>query len=674
MERLRREIQHHDYRYHVVDRPEISDSAYDRLVEELKRLELAYPDLVTPDSPTQRVAGTPRPGFTTLPHATPMLSLEATRERAAVGRFVERVRTLDRHARFVLEPKLDGASIELVYQDGVLTRAATRGTGREGEDVTDNLKTIRSVPLRLRGRGRDGYPRFLALRGEVMMSVPRFEALNRRLLEQGTEPFANPRNAAAGSLRQLDPRITATRPLHLVAYEVLEAEGVSFTTDEEVLRSLRDWGLRTPEPVAFTHDLDPILAFHEALAAKRERLADEIDGIVIKADHLELRRRLGGTAHHPRWALAYKFEPRIEVSRVRKIVVQVGRTGVLTPVALLLPVDVGGVTVARATLHNREELKRRDIRVGDKVRVHRAGDVIPEIVERIPERGRTRERPFRMPTRCPGCGTVVVHRGPRTICPNTLSCPGQLRARLVHFASKQAFDIPGMGPAIAGLLVERQLVRSPADLFRLTPADLLGLPGFAERSAAKLVDAIQAARRIELHRFLCALGIPGVGAVAARNLAERVHVLDALRTASPVGLREIPGVGPKLAKSIHDFLAQPRHREVIDALLSAGVRVLPAATRKGRLAGRRFVFTGALSRFTRAEAKTAVESLGAGVGSTVGPDVDYLVVGEAPGRKLEEAGRLGVATISEGEFVKLLRERDRTLDPERIGVRHPQRG
>jgi DNA ligase (NAD+) len=371
---------------------------------------------------------------------------------------VRNVRARAPDARFLLEPKLDGASVELVYRRGTLDRAITRGNGREGEDVTANARTIRSIPLRLGTGAAAAIPRRLAIRGEVLIGLKDFERLNRGLLEQGGEPFANPRNAAAGSLRQLDPGITAARLLRFVAYEVLAAEGASFRSDEAALEALRGWGLVTPERVGLAADLAEILAYHEQLAAVRDRLDYEIDGIVVKVNDLALRRALGETSHHPRWALAFKFEPRIEITRVDGIVVQVGRTG-SDPVALLRPVDVGGVTVSRATLHNRAEVARRDIRVGDKVRVHRAGDVIPEVVQRIPEPGRARRRPFRMPRRCPSCGATVVERGPQTLCPNQLGCPAQLRARLVHFASEGGFDIAGLGPEIAAALVETGLVR-----------------------------------------------------------------------------------------------------------------------------------------------------------------------------------------------------------------------
>ncbi|HEX7090953.1 MAG TPA: NAD-dependent DNA ligase LigA [Longimicrobiales bacterium] len=653
--RLRDEIRHHDYLYYVLDRPEISDEEYDRLFDALKRIEQRFPDLITPDSPTQRVAGEPAARFTTVEHLAPMVSLEATREQDDVARFVSRVRRDAGATRFILEPKLDGASLELVYENGVLTRAVTRGDGTRGEDVTANARTIPPVPLRLRLDGRRP-PRLLAIRGEVMMDRRAFEDLNRRLLENGMEPFANPRNAAAGSLRQLDPRVTAKRSLDFVAYEILAVRGASFERDDDVLRALRGWGLRVPDPVRFAEDLDDILAYHADLGRRRETLGYEIDGIVIKVDRLDLRRKLGATTRHPRWALAYKFEPRRQVSRVRDIIVQVGRTGLITPVALLDPVEVGGVTIARATLHNREEIRRRDIRPGDLVRVYRAGDVIPEVIERVPEPGRRRGKPFRFPDHCPSCGAALERQGPLTRCPNRFGCPAQLRERIRHFASRDAMDVGGIGPATAEALVDQGLVHELDDLYELRPEDVARLPHFTIRSARKLVDAIQRSKKVELRRFLFALGIPGVGESAARDLALHFRSLDRLRHAGVNELRRVPGVGPALAAGIHEFFANPRNQRAIDALLAQGVEPLPPKAPRGRgLRGRSFVFTGKLERFTRGEAESLVESLGGEAHGSVSGETDYVVAGEDPGSKLEQAHAKGVRVLDEAAFVRMLR-------------------
>ncbi len=650
---LRDEIRRHDHLYYELDRPQISDDAYDALYQELRQLEAQHPALVTPDSPTQRVAGAPREGFVTAAHAAPMLSLEATRDAAVVSRFVDRAHKMAGDAaRFILQPKLDGLSLEAVYEAGVLVRAVTRGNGVRGERVTANARTIRSVPLRLHARQP---PALLAVRGEVLMTVAAFETLNRRLVEQGAEPFANPRNAAAGSLRQLDARITAQRPLEYLVYEVLAVSGRPFATDSAALARLRTWGFRTPEPVETARGEAEILRYHRGRGQARDGLDYEIDGIVVKLDDVPLRARFGVTAHHPRWALAYKFEPRAEVTRVEQIAVQVGRTGVLTPVALLRPVEVGGVTVSRATLHNRDEVRRRDIRAGDRVRVHRAGDVIPEVVERLPRRGVRRGAPFRMPRRCPACGTPVVRDGPFTVCPNRLGCPAQLVGRLVHYASPDALDIEGLGEETARLLVERGLVREPADLYALRAADLTPLPRFGERSASKLVSAIAASRHPELHRLLVALGVPGVGPAVARDLTQRLGSLPRIMSASTGELVRIAGIGSVMARQIRDFFAERPNRRALDRLLRQGVK--PVATRSGArpLRGRRFVFTGALEQLSRRDAGRRVEAQGGLSAATVTHDTDFVVVGTKAGQKLETARRLGIRLLTERQFLALLR-------------------
>ena len=579
-ERLRGQIRRHDYLYYVRDRPAISDDAYDRLVVRLRKLEAAHPALVTPDSPTQRVAGRPSGAFETARHAAPMISLDSTRERDEVARWDARMRrALGSHLRYLLEPKLDGASMELVYERGRLVRAVTRGNGTEGEAVTANVRTIPSVPLALRTRTR-GAPRFISLRGEIMMGLRGFERLNTQIVQRDEEPFANPRNAAAGSLRQLDPRITAERPLRFIAYEILAVDGAEFDDDEAMLAALRDWGLRTTDYTDTGRSLADIERYHAAMAKRRDTLGYEIDGVVIKVTDLAARRRMGATGHHPRWALAYKFPPRVEVTRVDAITVQVGRTGLLTPVALLRPVEVGGVTVSRATLHNAAEVKKRDIRVGDTVRVYRAGDVIPEIVEVLSKKGGTRRKPFRMPARCPACGTRVATEGPMTWCPNRFGCPAQLKRSLQHFASEGALDVPGIGEETANALVDHELVHEPADLFALTVDELRKLEGFGEKSARKLVAEIAAARTLELHRFLYALGIPGIGRTVARDLADTFGTLDALRRASRADLVETPRLGDKRAADVYAFFHDRRTKRVIDRLLKAGVRVAGAARRR----------------------------------------------------------------------------------------------
>jgi DNA ligase (NAD+) len=657
VETLRREIRRHNHLYYVENKPEIADEEYDRLLEALKRLEAAFPDLITPESPTQRVGAEPRQEFPVLEHTTPILSLDATREEAEVRRFDGRLRkSLGGHVRYVVEEKFDGVSVELVYEDGVLARAVTRGDGRRGEGVTENVKTIRSVPLRVRDEERQ-VPPFLALRGEVLMNISSFKTLNRQLLEAGGEPFANPRNAASGSLRQLDPRVTAERRLEFVAYEVLAVEGEAFKAHTQALQALRAWGLRVPARVAVATEADAVIDHHARWAVDRDALDYEIDGVVIKLDDLKARERLGATAHHPRWAMAYKFEPRREATRVEDIVVQVGRTGILTPVALLRPIEVGGVTVSRASLHNREVVQRKDVRVGDLVRIQRAGDVIPEVVERLAEAGRRRQAPFKMASACPACGARVVHRGPYTMCPNRFGCRAQLKRQIQHFASKDALDIEGLGLETVSSLVDRGLVESVADVFRLTKDDLLQLAGFADRSAWRLIEAIERSRHVELRRFLYGLGIPEVGTAVAHDLANHFRSLDALRQASRQALEAIPSVGPKLSEAIHSFFAEARNQQAIDALLEAGVQVVePAAPKTQPLAGKTFVFTGALDRLSRRDAEQQVEALGARATSAVSGETAYVVVGQDPGQKLEAAKAHGAQILTEPQFIALLRE------------------
>ncbi|MBW3534036.1 MAG: NAD-dependent DNA ligase LigA [Gemmatimonadetes bacterium] len=654
---LRSEIRRHDHLYHVEARPELSDAEYDGLFRRLKALEEAWPDLITADSPTQRVGAEPQDAFESVRHVAPMLSLDSTQEEAEVRRFDERVRkAVDGPVRYLVEPKLDGASIELVYEDGVLARAVTRGNGREGEGVTENIRTIPSVPLRLREVEREAPP-LLAVRGEVLMYISDFEAFNERLVEQGSEPYASPRNSAAGAIRQLDPRMTAERRLDCLAYDVLAAPGVAFRRDEDMVAALGQWGFRVPERVEVVDDVESIVAYHASWKEARDDLDYEIDGVVIKLDDLDARADLGATSHHPRWALAFKFEPRKEVTRVERIALSVGRTGVVTPVALLLPVQVGGVTISRASLHNREEVARKDVREGDTVRIQRAGDVIPQVVERVEVEGEERGEPFSMPDACPACETPLEERGPYTICPNRFGCPAQLKGRIVHFGARNALDIEGLGEETAALLVERGLVTDLAELWDLKAEDLVDLPGFAEKSAAKLVEGIQARRRPELRRFLYGLGIPEVGATVARDLALHFRSLEGVRSASGEDLVAVDGIGPIMSAAIHRFFNEPRNAAAIDHVLERGVEpVAPEAPAQGGLTGTRWVFTGSLPGFTRSQAKKLVESAGGRVVGSVSKETDYVVVGEDPGSKADKAAELGVRTLDEEAMVEVLRE------------------
>ncbi len=678
---LRRQVRHHDYLYYVRDAPEVSDERYDSLYRELVALEERFPALLTADSPTQRVAGTPAGSFPTIEHTAPMLSLESDQDAEALRRFDERLRRVlaerrpDVPVAYCLEPKLDGASLELVYEHGVLVRAATRGDGRHGEGVTQNVRTIPAVPLRLR-EGRLPWPALLAVRGEVIMSSVAFDKLNESLLAAGKEPFANPRNAAAGALRQLDARITASRPLDLYAYDVLSwgDEPQPVATQWEVLAALADWGLRVSNLVRRGATLDDVLAYHRDIEAQRDDLGYEIDGVVIKLDDLEARDAAGWTARHPRWAFAFKFPPRKEVTRILSILPSVGRTGVVTPVALMLPVEIGGVTVARATLHNREEVARKDVREGDRVRIERAGDVIPRVVERIDEPERERAPEWRMPEACPSCGTPLVERGPFTVCPNAFLCPAQLAGRLVHFASRGALDIEGLGDESAKLFVAQGLVRQLPDIFGLRAEQLLPLEGFAAKSAQKLVEAIERASHVELARFLYGLGIPEVGSAVARDLARHFGAFAALRAAGDAALQEVAGVGPRMAEQIVAFFGDPRNGEILDALLAkvhlaeGPPRPAAAAAAGGEageagaadaaaalpLAGRKFVFTGSMERLSRPDAQALIEELGGRATGSVSKSTDYVVVGEDAGSKADKARALGLTILDEAGFLALL--------------------
>jgi DNA ligase (NAD+) len=661
--KLQTAIRHHDYLYYVEDRPEISDAEYDKQYRELVALEEQFPDLVSEDSPTQRVAGKPLDSFPTVEHAAPMLSLESDQDESVLRRFDERLRKglgPDFPVEYMLEPKLDGLSVELVYQDGALLQASTRGDGRKGEGITANVRTITSVPLRLR-EGRHPIPKFLAVRGEIIMLSQTFDKLNERLISEGKEPFANPRNAAAGSVRQLDPQMTASRPLHLYVYDILASDEISGIDSQwEVLASLRAWGLKVNERIRKGTTLEDVLAYHAETEAQRDNLGYEIDGVVIKLNDLAARETLGWTARHPRWAFAYKFPPRKEVTRILSILPSVGRTGVVTPVAIMLPVELGGVTVARATLHNRGEVARKDVREGDRVRVQRAGDVIPQVIERIEEPDRERAPEWRMPANCPSCGTPLIERGPFTVCPNSFECPAQLAGRIVHFASRDALDIEGLGDETAKLFVTKELVRQLPDLFDLQAEQLMELEGFAQKSATNLVNALKKAAHVEHARFLYGLGIPEVGVAVARDLSRYFGTFAGLRTADEAALQEVSGVGPRMAEQITAFFREPHNAEVLDALLKKVdlIETEPSARTPASvlpLAGQKWVFTGGLTHLTRRDAQEKIEALGARATGSVSKSTTVVVIGEDAGSKADDAQKLGIKTMNEDELLTFLR-------------------
>ncbi len=657
LEQLRAAIRRHDHAYYVLDRPEISDAAYDELYRELVTLERAFPDLVTPDSPSQRVAGEVLAAFPEVRHLAPMISLESITDPDEVRRFDERIRKAlpNLHVSYLVEPKFDGLSIEAVYENGRLSRVSTRGDGERGEGVTENVKTIRSVPLRLNTRAAPA-PHVLSVRGEAIMHVRDFERLNDELARDGKPLFANPRNAAAGSIRQLDARITARRRLDVFFYDILASDGgPTIATALEELQVLREWGLHVAPEARERDTIDDVIAYHGEMDARRDTLGYEIDGIVVKLTDLAARRQLGTTARHPRWALAFKFAPREQETIIRRIVVQVGRTGVLTPVAELEPVEIGGVTVARATLHNREEMRRKDLHVGDRVRVVRAGDVIPDVVERIGPAHDQAQEEFRMPDRCPVCGTPVVHEGPFDRCPNGLECPAQLKGAIQHFGSRDALDIRGLGKETSEQLVASGLVKSVADLFTLTVDQLKSLEGFADVSAKNLVDGIHKSKRPELARFVYALGIPQVGTETARDLAQHFGSLEAIENADEQALTAVPGIGDTVARAIRTFFDQRENRRIIERSIEAGVSPIAPerASGGGALAGKTVVFTGSFE-MPRHEAEELVRREGGRATSSVSKNTDYLVAGDDAGSKLEKARKLGVKVITEREFLELV--------------------
>ncbi len=659
---LREQLHHHNHRYHVLDDPEISDEQYDALMAELRSLEASHPDLVVPDSPTQRVGGAILAGLETARHLRPMLSLDSSPKPEELRSFDARVRRAvaalgaDPEAvRYCLEPKIDGLSVELVYEDGQLVRAVTRGDGEVGEVITPNVRTIRAVPLKLLA-GPGTVPAALAVRGEIFLPIDAFDEVNEELINEGKQPFANPRNAAAGSVRQLDPQLTARRPLSIFCYDVLGGD-VELATQDELLDALADWGFPVNPLNAGAADVDEILAYFRSIEEQRDELAYEVDGVVVKLEDLAQRELLGATAHHPRWAYAVKFQPRQEVSQLLKIVAGVGRTGIITPVALLRPVNIGGVTVSRANLHNIEDIVRKDIREGDTVRVERAGDVIPQVVERV-ESGDARGEPFTMPTHCPSCGTKLIRRGPYTVCPNSFDCPGQLVGRLTYYGSRAGLDIEGLGEKTVTQLVERDLVKRFPDLYDLTTDQLETLDGFAARSAEKLKAAIDGSRNPELSRFVAALGVPEVGVTVARSLAKHFGTFERLRQATVDDLMQVSGIGEVMAGHIHGFLNEPHTVQVLDDLLDG--RVAPRPDESGAhvgaqpLAGLTFVFTGAMEAFTREAAEELVQGLGANASGSVSKKSSYVVAGESAGGKLDKARSLGVPVLDEAGFLALL--------------------
>jgi DNA ligase (NAD+) len=656
VDELRRLIARHDHLYYALDRPEVSDAEYDALMRELRGLETAHPELLSPDSPTQRVSGQVSDAFATVEHLAPMLSLENATSEADLREFEARIKRALPGVPFayVCEPKVDGLGVALLYESGVLKRGATRGDGRFGEDVTPNLRTIRSIPLQLGGVLASC--RRVEIRGEVYMSHAAFERLNRELEAQGEAPFANPRNAAAGGVRQKDPAATAKRDLRIFVYQLSYAEPFPVETHSQVLEALRESGLAANPRGRACATLDEVWRYCQALESERDRLGYDADGAVVKVDSLNHQRRLGSTAHHPRWAVAYKFPAQQATTRIIAIDINVGRTGALTPAARLDPVRIAGATISRATLHNADEIERLDVRVGDTVVVERAGDVIPHIVRVLAEQRPPEAPPFVFPGRCPVCGSSASRPEGEVVvrCTNA-ACPAQLKESLLHFGSRGAMDIEHLGEAVVEQVVERGLVHDFADLYRLTVAQVAKLDRLAEKSAANLVNAIAGSRTRGLARVLYALGIRFVGERAARLLADHFGSIDRVASATTEEISEIHGIGPRIAESVRLFFDQPANQKAVEHLREVGVVLEEAARPDGPkpLAGKTFVLTGALGGMSRDEAKTRIARLGGRVSSSVSRKTDYVVAGAEAGGKLDDARRLGVAILDEAAFLDL---------------------
>ncbi len=656
---LREQINYHNYRYYVLDAPVVSDAEFDRLLRELQKLEEQYPDLVTPDSPTQRVGAAPLEKFETVRHRIPMISLEDAFSEDEAQEFDARLKRFlrtDDDFDYVMEPKMDGCAVELVYEQGRFTVGSTRGDGIRGENVTQNLKTIHTIPLTVLKKEAPA-PELLEVRGEVYMDLDEFKKFNEERLGRGEPPFANPRNAAAGSLRQLDPAVTAARPLKIYCYGVGEVRGRGFESHWEILNTLKIWGFRINPLIEPGRGIDAAIAYHHRIEHQRRGLPYEIDGVVIKVDSLALQERLGTKARSPRWALAYKFAPTQETTQVLDIVVNVGRTGAVTPMAVMTPVEVGGVTVSRATLHNEDEVARKDVRLGDWVLIQRAGDVIPEVVQVIKERRTGKETPFKMPERCPVCDTPLVRPAGEKVtrCPNP-DCFGARTRALLHFAGKGAMDIDGLGEKIIQQLVSVGLVKDAGDLYSLTEDDLIPLERFAEKSAQNIVRAIQGSKQPPLWRLLNALGIRFVGEATAQLLARHFHGLEELTAAPVEELLQVEGIGPQVARSIRDYFDNPRNLELLEKLKKAGVKPQSAeAPAASPLAGKTFVFSGGLEHFSREEAKAKVTARGGRVSSSVSAKTDYVVAGSDPGSKYARAQELGVTILDEAAFEELIK-------------------
>jgi DNA ligase (NAD+) len=655
---LRKEINHHNYKYYVENNPEISDFEFDHLLKELEKLEDEFPDLIAPDSPTQRVGGEPLDEFNSVEHKIPMLSLANTYNEQELIDFDERVKKHVGNVEYVVEPKIDGAGIALYYENGVLVRGATRGDGRKGDDITQNLKTIHSIPLRLQGKALST----VEVRGEVFMTKSGFHQYNKELLKKDKQPFANPRNAAAGSIRQLDPNIVSERPLDAFIYLISYIE-TPFNTHEEVLNALAQSGFKTNRLAKKVSDIHEAIIYCKELEKKRDSLDYDIDGAVLKVNSISKQEELGTTSKNPRWAISYKFAAQQATTILKDIDVQVGRTGVLTPVAILEPVDVGGVTVSRATLHNFDELKRKDIWIHDTVLIERSGDVIPQVVKSISEKrtGKEENKPLTIPKTCPICNTPVkIIEGEVAVrCPNKM-CPARLKWRMKYYASRDAMDIDHLGESTIDKLLEKNMIENVADLYDLTIKDILQLEGFKEKSAQNLIDSIEKSKQQNLSRLIYGLGIRHVGKYAAQLLSSYYSSIDELAQATEDELKEIDGLGEKSAEAIATFFASEENIELINRLKEYGVNTKSQAITSDQIfSGKTFVFTGSLEHLTRSKAGDIVKEHGGMVSSSVSKHVNYVVVGKNPGSKYEKAKKQEIPTLKEEEFLYMTKKKDK---------------